>query len=132
MKHFVTADGQYHVAIDGDLDDPSAVEVPERPSEAHVWQDDTWSLVQTQEDPLDYPLLRWQFQAMIDILGKRTAIEQAISALPSETDKAVARAKLNHTDVFQRTDPLVVSLSALVGMSSDELDSAWLQAKDLT
>ena len=131
MKYFITADGQYHVAIDGDLDDPSAVEVPERPSEAHVWQDDTWSSVQTQEDPLDYPLLRWQFQAMIDLLGKRTAIEQAIAALPTVAEQAVATAKLTHSSRFRRDDPLVSGLSAAVGMTPAELDAAWLQAKDL-
>ena len=41
-------------------------------------------------DPQDYPLERWQFQAMVDMIGKRSAIQQAISSLPDSNAHHVA------------------------------------------
>jgi hypothetical protein len=105
-----------------------------RPSGFHVWDAEmvTWVEHTPTPHPKDYPLARWQFHAMVDMLGKRQAIESAIEGLPDPAARAVATAKLKHSHEFNREDHLVISLSAAVGISPDELDSAWLQAKDLT
>lgn len=82
-------------------------------------------------DPINFPLSRWQFHAMVDIIGKKDAIQAAIDSIDDPSSKSVALAKFNHSSQFRRDDKLVLELSAEVGMTPNELDASWMLAKDL-
>lgn len=84
------------------------------------------------EVALKRPLKRWQFHAMLEILGKAQAVQDAIDAIADTKHRAVAKAKLAHTDTFDRDDPLFAQLKDAVGLSDAEIDAAWMAAKDLT
>lgn len=83
-------------------------------------------------DPVDYPLEPFQFFAMLEILGKTDAVNTAIDAIPDATQKAVAKAKFQHMQLFERDDPLFSSLAPVVGLTDAQIDAAWMTAKDIT
>lgn len=88
-------------------------------------------------DPSDYPLNKVQFHAMVGILGVKAVIEAAIAAIPDAPQKAVAEAKYQHSDRFDRDDPLFAALAPAVWPDETEakraaiIDTAWLQAKEI-
>lgn len=84
------------------------------------------------EIALRSPLKRWQFHAMLGLLGKSRDVEDAMDAMTDGNARAVAKAKLAHTDSFDRDDPLFDLLKSDVGLSDAEIDDAWVIAKDLT
>ena len=82
-------------------------------------------------NPNDYPLRPDQFFAMLDIAGLTNAVNTAIAAIPDATQRAIAKAKLNHTLIFERSNPLFNSLKGAVGMTDAQIDAMWMQAKDI-
>ncbi len=82
-------------------------------------------------NPADYLLLPFQFYAMLEILGKADAVDAAVDAIPDLNQRAVARAKIKHSASFSRNNPLFDSLKVAVGLTDDQIDAAWLQAKDI-
>lgn len=83
-------------------------------------------------DPNDYPLLPFQFYALLEILGKTDAVNTAIDSISDTTERAIARAKFAHSLSFDRSDPLFTSLAPVVGLTDEAIDTAWMQAKDIT
>lgn len=77
--------------------------------------------------PAQYPLKRWQFQAMVEYLGKGAAIETAINAIPDAMQRAIAIARYKDSDVYERDDPLFDELAPVVGLTDAEIDAAWMQ-----
>lgn len=90
-------------------------------------------------DPADYPLEPFQFEAMLEILGKVDAVDAAINAISDPTIRAVARAKRRSPPGgrYERNDPLFGALDDTVfpGLTEAErnaaIDTAWMQAKDI-
>ncbi|MFN3169304.1 MAG: hypothetical protein ACE37E_01270 [Hyphomicrobiales bacterium] len=90
-------------------------------------------------DPNDYPLEPFQFEAMLEILGKVDAVDAAINAITDPTVRAVARAKRRSPPggLYERSDPLFDALDDTVfpGLTEAErnaaIDTAWMQAKDI-
>jgi hypothetical protein len=90
-------------------------------------------------DPNDYPLEPFQFEAMLEILGKVDAVDAAINAITDPTVRAVARAKRRAPPggLYERSDPLFDALDDTVfpGLTEAErnaaIDTAWMQAKDI-
>jgi hypothetical protein len=91
-------------------------------------------------DPADYPLEPFQFYAMLEIIGSQSdpardleaEILAAIDAIPDLNTKAVARAKLKHTSLFHRDNPLFAQIAPTLGMNDAEIDAAWMQAKGIS
>ena len=81
------------------------------------------------DDPQDYPLKRYQFLAMVEILGKEQAIMDAIAALPA-TSAIIARKRYENTHEYIRSDELFAQLAPLIGLTDEQVDEAWLQAKE--
>ena len=69
---------------------------------------------------------------MLEILEKKQAVLDAMDAITDLNARAVAKAKLAHTDRFDRDDPLFSQLQVAVGLTDAEIDVAWMVAKDLT
>lgn len=79
----------------------------------------------------DYPLQAWQFHSMIEDAGLDIQIRSAINGMADGMDKKVAMQKLERTTIFNRNDGLVVTLSAALGLTPEEVDVLWMSAKDL-
>lgn len=84
-------------------------------------------------DPVDYPLESYQFETMLERLGKVQAVEDAINAIADPNEQSLARAKRRFPPggTYNRADPLFDQLLPGVGMTAEELDAAWMVAKDL-
>lgn len=86
---------------------------------------------QPSTDPNHYPLRPDQFFAMLEIAGLTATANAAIDAIADPTQKIIARAKFNHTPMFNRDNPLVAQLSTAAGLTSAQVDALWLRAKDI-
>jgi hypothetical protein len=86
--------------------------------------------------PSDYTLNRIQFEFIIKKLNLSDAIDAAINALPESTDeeqnvKIMARVLRDYGQTFERSHPLFTELAPLVGISAEQIDYMWMQAKDI-
>lgn len=75
-------------------------------------------------------LLPYQFWAMVEISGKRNALDTFANSLPGN-QKIIAQAKLQHTLSFRRDNPLVEAARKGIGLTNEELDALWVQAASL-
>ncbi len=82
-------------------------------------------------DPADYPLLPWQFKAMVDYQGKDQAIRDAIALIEDPLIRAASMSRYLNASSYEFNDPLMQSARAAVGMSVEDLTAAWMMAKDL-
>lgn len=83
-------------------------------------------------NPADYPLLPWQFKAMVIYLNQDTAIRAAIEAMADPLQKAVARSRYENSSLYRYDDAFLQAMRVAVGMSEEDLTDAWLIAKDFT
>lgn len=82
-------------------------------------------------NPVDYPLLPWQFKAMVLYLNKKDAIQTAIDTISDDLERAVAQSRYENASSYVYDDPLMQSIRIAVGLSEEDLTSAWMIAKDL-
>lgn len=107
----------------------SLIAVPEDVSPFHTLVNGEW--VAPEPTPAtDTPLNRVQFRAMMTVLGLTyEAIETAIDAAIIDTmQNAVAKAKLHETTAFHRDNQLFALLAPVVGLTDEQIDTAWAQA----
>ncbi len=82
-------------------------------------------------DPVDYPLLPWQFKAMVMFLDVDADIRAAIMQIPDAMQRAATMSRYENSTEYRYEDPLVEPLRSAVGMPEAELIDAWMIAKDL-
>lgn len=80
---------------------------------------------------VDYVLQKYQFDAMLDIAGLLSTVDAAINAIPDPVQRAVARARYKDTQTFYRNDSLLNQLATAGGLTPEQVDAYWMQAKDL-
>jgi len=74
------------------------------------------------------PLNRIQFEFMIEKLGIDAAVTAAIDAMPTGDAKILAKVLYRSGQEFVRTHSLFTTLAPAIGMTSEQIDEAWLQA----
>ncbi len=84
----------------------------------------------------DYPpLLKYQFDAMVDYLKLDVAIDTVIDAMPDGIEKSLTRSlRKNGVDgYFRRSSPLFASIAASpdVPIDDDGINAAWATARSL-
>ncbi len=82
-------------------------------------------------DPADYPLYPAQFKALVDYLGKDSAIRLAIANIPDALQRSWALSRYLNAKSYLWTDAFLQQMRAAVGMTEKELSEAWMLAKDL-
>lgn len=83
------------------------------------------------DDPKDHSLTAVQFHAMVSILGLTEAqILAAIDAGVSDPVlKAVVTQKYLRGQIFNREDEMFTLLGPALGLTQEQIDVAWMQAK---
>lgn len=81
-------------------------------------------------------LNRIQFEFMVEKLGLNSVIDAAIAALPTSTEaetnaKIMAQVLFKSGQEFYRLHPLFAQLAPLVGLTDEQLDQIWLNARQL-
>lgn len=107
--------------------DGVAVETPFTPEEEAAAD----AAEEAANAPANYPLQRYQFLAMLTVGNLAPLVEPAVASIKDPVQKAVAQAKFDATQVFDRKDPLLVALAAAAGLTPAQVDAYWMQAKDL-
>lgn len=79
-------------------------------------------------------LNRIQFEFMVEKLGLNSVIDAAIAAMPDTTEeeanaKVMARVLFKSGQEFYRLHPLFAQLAPLVGLTDEQLDQIWLNAR---
>lgn len=74
------------------------------------------------------PLNRIQFEFMVEKLGIGTAVQGAIEAMPAGDEKILAKVLYRSGQEFVRTHSLFTTLAPAIGMTSEQIDEAWLAA----
>lgn len=122
--------GDYAIVEVTPMDVPDGKRITGNPSYNLVdgMMEETYTLEDMPpKGPIDYPLKRWQFRAMVAYLDKGTEIEASINLLPDAMERAVAMARYKDSDVYERDDPLFDQLAPVVGLTDAEIDAAWMQ-----
>lgn len=68
------------------------------------------------------PLPRWKFFAVLDIIGITDDVRSTVDGISDQTERAVARAKLEHATSFSTDDAKQFKLSA------KDISSIWKKA----
>jgi hypothetical protein len=81
-------------------------------------------------------LNRIQFEFMVEKLGLTPVIDGAIAAMPETTEaeanaKVMARVLFKSGQEFDRLHPLFSSLAPVVGLTEQQLDAIWLNARTI-
>lgn len=81
-------------------------------------------------------LNRIQFEFMIEKLNLNDVIDVAIAAMPSSTEqeinaKIMARVLFKSGQDFYRLHPLFVQLAPIIGITDQQLDGIWMNARQL-
>lgn len=71
-----------------------------------------------------------QFHAMVDILGLTDTMLQTILAMP-QPQRGVAYAKVYYSQSYRRDHPLFSTMAPMLGVTQEQLDAAWEQAKQI-
>ena len=82
-------------------------------------------------NPSDHPLLPWQFKALVIYLGVDAQIRTAISKVSDDMQRAATLSRYENSSLYRFDGPMVNALRQAIGMSVEQLEAAWLQAKDL-
>ena len=109
-----------------DVERPEFEAVPQRPSPDHESTDGAWVYVEPPE--LFPPLTPFQFWAQMEIEGLTASVEGSIDAISDAAERAVARARLNKSTSFNRDHPLIAQLSAVLGITDEQMDAMWRAA----
>lgn len=87
-------------------------------------------------EPAFADLNRIQFEFMVEKLGLAPAIDAAIAAMPGGTDveenaKIMAKVLFRSGQRFERSHPLFDALAPAVGLTPEQIDTAWRTAASL-
>lgn len=75
-------------------------------------------------------LPKWKFWAVLDIAGKAQLLRDAVAQIADPLQRAIVSARLEHTEIYDRDDPLFADeqLMAAIGVSAEDIDALWAQA----
>lgn len=88
------------------------------------------------QDPLNNPISKVQFHAVLLAFDLFDRVEQAIAAMPKGTTEeklaqGAARSAFLHANPIHRDNPLFENLSDTVGLTQDDIDDLWSVARTL-
>lgn len=75
-------------------------------------------------------VLLWQFRAAVTLAGLKDAVDAAVAALP-EPSKTVATEKWEYGNTVRRNHAMITSLSASLGLTSNQVDNIFKTAASL-
>jgi hypothetical protein len=80
--------------------------------------------------PTDIALNRVQFKSMLAILNITIdQINAAIdAAITDQTQNTIAKVKVTESELYHRNDPLFGALAPAIGLTAEQIDTAWEQA----
>jgi hypothetical protein len=100
--------------------------LPEQPSDDAVWVNGEWVIVEptppTQVTPAQIRLWLQSQGITLDF------VEQFINSIPDVAARAEAKIRWEYGLVVLRTDPMISQFATVLGMTTEQIDSAFLEA----
>lgn len=144
MKHFIKENGAIHGYEDNqlhlvteDMRELDAIEfkarITQQPSQFHVWDEGNlkWIDPRTDEELLMYQtyllpaLSAKDFRHMLDREGLRIQVETMLEAISDPNTKAALKTEYEYAQFFERTHPAVVYMMSVLGLTVEEVNTAW-------
>lgn len=88
---------------------------------------DAFSPEAANAESIPYEVPLWAFRATLINLGYKSTIEAMLAALPEPT-KTVVMQQWEYGNFIVRTHPLIEQLGAQLGLSSDDIDTIFIEA----
>lgn len=112
----------------------SGVYANPQPGYAEEWlEDGDEEVVAYRNPPVFQPLPRSAFLFMMHKIGVTEAqVEALIDKMPDGDEKTLALIVFRNQQTFRRDNSLLQTLTAAAGLSVEQVDSAWLQAEQVT
>lgn len=80
------------------------------------------------EPPFEVPL--WAFRSILTIMGYAEQVDSLISALP-EPQKTIANVQWQYGNFIERSHPLIQTLGAELGLTTENIDNIFKEASKL-
>lgn len=104
-----------------------------KPSPFHVWDEGNlrWIDPRTDEELLQEemkalpPLSAKDFRHMLDRAGLRTQIETMIEDITDPAVKSTIKTEYEYAQFFERTNPVVMYMVGLLGMTDEQVNAEW-------
>lgn len=87
------------------------------------------AIASVQTPPPDEVLL-WQFRTAVTLAGLKESVDSTIAGLP-EPAKTIATEKWEYGNTIRRNHPMIAQLSALLGLTSAQVDDVFKTAASL-
>lgn len=103
--------------------------LPDRPSNNHVWINGSWILV-----PQDIPqtvsarqVRIWLIQHGISL----SQVENAIDNIQDSVTRDITRVEWEYAPYIERSHPMLIPLGNALGLSSEQIDQAFIEANNI-
>jgi len=102
---------------------------PPKPAENAVWGAGTWVIppVVIPESISARQIRLWLIMHGISL----AAVEQAIDQIPDEQQRDITRVEWEYAPYVERTHPMLIPLATVLGLSSEIIDQAFIEASQL-
>lgn len=94
------------------------------------WINRQWVIVDLPKPPVPDEIPLWAFRAILRINNLKENVETIIDSLPEPT-RSLAIEQYEYGNYIVRSHPLVVSLGEQLGLTSDDIDNLFINAKQL-
>lgn len=103
--------------------------LPDRPSLSHVWMNGEWilSAPYVPESISARQIRLWLIRHGISL----TAVEEAINNIPDSLTRDSTRVEWEYAPYVERNHPMVSVLAAGLGLSSTDIDNAFIEAQNI-
>lgn len=144
MRHFIDGNGAIHgfgdnqlFLVTEDMREMTATEFKQfttpKQRETDVWDEvlEQWVDGRTAEqivadDTASLPALSAKdFRHMLDRAGLRTQVEGLIEAIEDPVMKSALKTEYEYAQFFERTNPAVIFMMQLLGLSDDQVNTEW-------
>jgi hypothetical protein len=100
--------------------------LPDQPSDDAVWMSGDWVVIEptppTQVTPAQIRLWLQSQGITLDF------VEQFIDSIPDASARAQAKIRWEYGLVVLRTDPMILQFATVLGMTTEQIDAAFLEA----
>lgn len=105
------------------------IKAPEKPSENAVWNEGQW-IIPEPEVPSNVSARQvriWLIQNGISL----QQVENAINSMEDPVLREITRVEWEYAPYIERSHPMLVPLSSLLGLTQAQLDQAFIEAQNI-
>lgn len=95
------------------------------------WNNGTWNILPIPPPPVPAEIPLWAFRVALNLTNLKGEVELLIQGLP-EPQRTIALQQYEYGNIIQRNHPLIISLGDELGLTTEEIDTIFINANKLT